>query len=265
MNKKNYISALLIAIFCYVFLLPFVFNTVNAGCKESRPASPPVLLSAVSQDRSVTLVWTEAQDPVTYYLVRYGLSKQNLEYGNPNIGPRGTTSFTVGELTNGIKYYFQVMAGNGCKPGKFSNTITAVPGGISTTSQKLPGNLSIYKQVLGDATSSAIKKTKEVKHTSSSTSINTQKACAFACQSWPLLVGEAIALLLFFYLAHRHSLIKPVFSAVIPVFVYILFYRINGTCTSYKFLCKYFVPLNIIIYISIFLMQKYKFMNRHND
>lgn len=265
MNKKNYIYALLITIFCYVFLLPFVFDRANAACKESRPTSPPILLSAVSQDRSVTLIWTEAQDPVTYYLVRYGLSKQNLEFGNPNIGPRGTYSFTVNELTNGLKYYFQVMAGNGCKPGEFSNTLTAVPGGIPTTSQKLPSNLSIYKQVLGDATSSAIKKTKEKKQISSITNINTQKACAFTCQSWPLLVGETIALLLFFYLAHRYSSIKPIFSVVIPVFAYILFYRINGECTSYKFSCKYFVPINIIVYISIFIVNKYKFMNRHND
>lgn len=255
----------MIAIFCYVLLFPFVFGRVNAACKESRPTSPPVLLSAVSQDRSVTLVWTEAQDPVTYYLVRYGLSKQNLEFGNPNIGPRGTSSFTVNELTNGIKYYFQVMAGNGCKPGEFSNTLTAVAGGEAKQTSKGPGNLSIYKQVLGDATSSAIKKTKEVKHTSSPTSINTQKTCAFACGSWPLLVGETIALLLFFYFAHRYSFIKPVLSVVIPVFTYILFYRINGSCSSYKFFCKYFVSLNIIIYISLFILQKYQFMNRHHD
>lgn len=102
-------------------------------CTDSAPGSTAKLTSAVSAGlHSITLTWTDAANPVTYYLLSYGLSSGNYIYGNPNIGGQGTTSYTVGGLNTGTKYYFVVRAGNGCMPGNYSNELSAVPGGVST-------------------------------------------------------------------------------------------------------------------------------------
>ncbi len=98
-------------------------------CNNAKPGSAPTLLSAVAGTNSVTLTWSEALNPVTYYLVTYGTAPGLQQYGNPNAGPAGTTQFTVSGLAGGATYYFRVRAGNGCKPGDFSNELSAGPGG----------------------------------------------------------------------------------------------------------------------------------------
>jgi hypothetical protein len=103
------------------------------ACTDPAPGSTAQLTSAVSSGaNSITLTWIDASNPVTYYLVSYGLSSGNYIYGNPNIGGQGTTSFTVGGLTTGKKYFFVVRAGNGCMPGVFSHEVSAVAGASPT-------------------------------------------------------------------------------------------------------------------------------------
>lgn len=95
-------------------------------CGDSRPISAPKLLIATANGKNqITLVWSKALDPVSYYLVAYGTKPGSLEYGNPNLGNRNTTSYTVKGLENGRTYYFKVRAGNGCMPGEFSNGMSA--------------------------------------------------------------------------------------------------------------------------------------------
>lgn len=98
-------------------------------CNDTKPGSAPTLLSAVAGANSVTLIWSEAKDPVTYYLVAYGTSSGSLQFGNPNVGGKGTTSYIVSGLSGGRTYYFKVRAGNGCAPGDYSNEIAATVGG----------------------------------------------------------------------------------------------------------------------------------------
>ncbi len=102
-------------------------------CTDSVPGSTVQLTSAVSTDaHDITLTWTDASNPVTNYVVSYGLSSGNYIYGDPNIGGQGTTSFTVGGLNTGTKYYFAVMANNGCTAGSYSNEMSEVAGGFPT-------------------------------------------------------------------------------------------------------------------------------------
>lgn len=116
------------------FYTPGTLPPPSGACTDPAPGSTAQLTSAVSTDaHSITLTWTDATNPVTYYLTSYGVSSGNYIYGNPNIGPQGTTSYTVGGLSTGTKYYFVIRAGNGCTPGSYSNELSAVAGASAAT------------------------------------------------------------------------------------------------------------------------------------
>ncbi|MCL4365875.1 fibronectin type III domain-containing protein, partial [Patescibacteria group bacterium] len=105
-------------------------------CGDSRPISTPKLVYAFASNKNeVTLVWTKALDPVSYYLVAYGTKPGQLEFGNPNVGNKETTRYSIGGLNGNQTYYFKVRAGNGCMPGDFSNEVAVKVSGknISTT------------------------------------------------------------------------------------------------------------------------------------
>lgn len=107
--------------------------TPASGCTDPAPGGLVELKTASpSGEYDVTLTWTDALDPVSYYLLSYGIESGKYLYGNPNMGGQGTTTYTVGGLTTGKKYYFVVRAGNGCTPGTFSNELSAVAGEIPT-------------------------------------------------------------------------------------------------------------------------------------
>lgn len=98
-------------------------------CSDQKPESAPTLLTAKASENSVTLRWSKGLEPVSYYLVAYGLTPGALQFGNPNVGGNDTTSFTVQNLSGGTTYYFRVRAGNGCMPGDYSNELSATPQG----------------------------------------------------------------------------------------------------------------------------------------
>jgi hypothetical protein len=105
------------------------FTTV--GCYDSAPGSTSTLTSAIANgSNKITLTWTDAANPVTRYLISYGLASGKYIYGSPNVGGQGTTSYTVGSLSSGNKYYFVVQAINGCAPGNFSNELSATAGDV---------------------------------------------------------------------------------------------------------------------------------------
>jgi len=118
------------------------------SCADTPPGSTPTLTSAVATgDDQITLTWTDATDPVSYYLLAYGTSAGQYIYGNPNIGGQGTINYVVGSLAKGSTYYFAIKAVNGCNSGSFSNEISATTtGGVvqdtSTPAQSSSDNIS---------------------------------------------------------------------------------------------------------------------------
>lgn len=234
--------------------------SVMAGCKDQEPGGKPVLLSADAGEKSVVLTWQKSPDPVSYYLVRYGLLKENPEYGLPNIGDRDTTSFTVRELVNGQKYYFQVRAGNGCRPGDFSDTLSAIPGQPKNAYKK--PNLSLYKQVLGETSTIETTKSKNIPIHAQQI-LGDSNHCAFSCYSLPILIGELTFLLMFFYFLLKYKILKTAYSVAIPIAGYVIFYSVNGSCNSYIFLCKYFLPISILTYLLTLILHKYYFFRLH--
>ena len=117
--------------------LTAIFYDVSKGCQNSPPA--PVLSSVVSDsNNTATLTWTDSADPVSNYLVSYGIATGSYIYGDPNIGAQGTTSFTVGALTGGKKYYFTIAATNNCGRSGLSNEISAIINPIPATPSPTP-------------------------------------------------------------------------------------------------------------------------------
>jgi Fibronectin type III domain len=102
------------------------------ACGDSKPDGAPVLLSAIpSGSNQVQLRWSGPSNPVSYYLVTFGTKPGEQLYGNPNVGPNGTNTYTVNGLPGGQRFYFKVRAGNGCMPGDYSNEVSAVSGGLA--------------------------------------------------------------------------------------------------------------------------------------
>jgi hypothetical protein len=99
----------------------------SSVCSDQKPGSAPVITSITQNEpNKVTLTWSKAKDPVSYYLIAFGTKSGEMLYGNPFVGDQNTTSYTVNNLVAGTKYFFKVRAGNNCMPGDFSNESSIV-------------------------------------------------------------------------------------------------------------------------------------------
>lgn len=97
----------------------------SSVCSDQTPGSTPILVSATALSKNqIKLTWSESSSPVTYYLLSYGNAPGKYLYGNPNIGSKGTSSYTVGNLASGSTYYFVIKAVNGCTHGNYSNELS---------------------------------------------------------------------------------------------------------------------------------------------
>ena len=243
--------SLVLFLFSLFLFVPYSF----AKCSDTRPTSAPVLLSAVPlNDTSVQLVWQEAQDPVSYYLLAYGTSEISFEYGVPDIGGKGTTTFTVDNLQKGVKYYFKVRAGNGCKPGEFSNKLSATPGKTEDDGYiPLPPKLTFGESILGATNSVELRKTKASYDSDIETLADDSDLVAgicIRCRAELFLLTEIIIIFLYFFLIQlfKPAFLKPIYVVFIPLLIFFLFHLANKGCISEEFLCKYFTYLNLFIF-----------------
>lgn len=104
-------------------------STSDSLCHDLVSSPPPRNFKAIGGQNSVTLTWDEPTGDFTYYLIAYSEDDHAATYGNPNVGGRGTNSYTINNLSAGITYFFKIRTGNGCASGPFSTIISATPGG----------------------------------------------------------------------------------------------------------------------------------------
>lgn len=103
-------------------------------CSDKSPGTTaPWLYEAIPQgDSTIMLNFTEADSPVTTYVLEYGTASGNYPYGVQNIGVNESDrmSFEVKSLDSDTTYYFRIRAQNGCAPGDWSNELSAKTEGI---------------------------------------------------------------------------------------------------------------------------------------
>lgn len=88
-------------------------------------------LPKTSVKGEVILNWLKLTANADKYTIAYGVQPGNYIYGLPDVG--NVSSFTVGYLNPGTRYYFVVRGVNGCMPGPWSKEWSAVaPGGGGT-------------------------------------------------------------------------------------------------------------------------------------
>ncbi|MBI2031561.1 MAG: fibronectin type III domain-containing protein [Candidatus Levybacteria bacterium] len=105
-------------------------NFTSPSCGDAVPGAPTLSSATSPSSSQVKLTWTTVSDPVSYYVVSYGLSSGNYIYGNPNVGKQD--NYTIGYLSPGVTYYFVVKAMNGCSAGASSNELAVVAGQSAT-------------------------------------------------------------------------------------------------------------------------------------
>jgi hypothetical protein len=113
------------------------FYSATAGC-SSVPAAPVLNSVTSNSDHQATLTWTDSANPVSNYLISYGITSGSYIYGDPNVGNQGITTFTIGSLAGNKKYYFVVGASNNCGASAFSNEMSVVAEPVSVAATPVP-------------------------------------------------------------------------------------------------------------------------------
>jgi LysM repeat protein len=99
---------------------------------------PPWIYGAIAQDSSSALLYfTEADNPVSKYVLEYGIKSGEYPFGVQDMGvnSRGQMTFLVKSLSPSTTYYFRVRGGNGCATGSWSNEISAKTKGLFSFNQ----------------------------------------------------------------------------------------------------------------------------------
>jgi len=124
MNKLiNYI--LITTFFLSVFFIKTGYVEA-VSCKNTRPGNAPDLFQIDATKNSAKLYFTPVNNNVTGYTIVYGLERGVESFGASfSQGPYGgVLTYDINFLNSDTTYYFRVRADNGCKPGKWSNSMS---------------------------------------------------------------------------------------------------------------------------------------------
>ena len=114
-------------------------TTNSPSCSDQVPgAKTPLLYGAIAQSSgSILLYFTEADSPVTKYVLEYGTKSGEYQYGVQDMGvnERNQMTYQVNALSPNTTYYFKVRGQNGCATGNWSNEISAKTKGFVSFNQ----------------------------------------------------------------------------------------------------------------------------------
>lgn len=114
-------------------------TNTSTSCKDQAPgAKTPLLYGAIAQSSDSILVYfTEADSPVTKYVLEYGTKPGEYQYGVQDMGvnERNQMTYQVNALSPNTTYYFKVRGQNGCAIGNWSNEISAKTKGFVSFNQ----------------------------------------------------------------------------------------------------------------------------------
>ena len=117
----------------------------TSKCTNSYPLAPTNLTANSNPDGSVSLNWVNTLSEHTGYLIAFGTSPNNYQYGAPDVG--NITNYTVQSLTPGAQYCFYVRSLNGCMPGDRSSEVCVNTGSTIIPTEVIPEGFSL--EVLG--------------------------------------------------------------------------------------------------------------------
>lgn len=95
-------------------------------CTDQAPPTAPMLYQIDIKGDSAKLYFAPAAGPYNKYFVAFGQNLNSEGYGAEyDTGMvKGAVTYQVNKLGANTFYTFKVRAGNGCKPGPWSNTLT---------------------------------------------------------------------------------------------------------------------------------------------
>lgn len=114
-------------------------TTGAPSCSDQAPGNKtPLLYGAIAQSSgSILLYFTEADSPVTKYVLKYGTKSGEYQYGVQDMGvnERNQMTYQVNALSPNTTYYFKIRGQNGCATGNWSNEISSKTKGFVSFNQ----------------------------------------------------------------------------------------------------------------------------------
>ncbi|MCW1948850.1 MAG: fibronectin type III domain-containing protein [Candidatus Shapirobacteria bacterium] len=229
-------------------------TTSNPGapqCTNSVPSAPTGFYATEYSGGSVTLHWNHTVSDHSGYLIAFGTSPGNYQYGAPNIG--NDDHYTVRGLTPNAQYCFYVRSLNGCMPGERTPEYCINPGSNIIAANTTPDGFQ--PGVLGVTTDN---------QSSDETTDGTDKnvgeilgESVAVCQKQWLPLLFLLAFLINFIVISRFSpnwFVLFLFPAITLLIDYI--FSKNNCCYGQKWLCNYYWIGNILSFLIPLILSK---------
>jgi len=226
-------------------------NPGSPQCNNSTPLAPTGFY-VVDNNGSATLHWNQTLSEHTGYLIAFGTSPGNYQYGAPNIG--NDDHYTVRGLTPNAQYCFYVRSLNGCMPGERSPEYCINPGSNIIANNIAPEGFQ--PGVLGVTTEEEL----QSKNSDLTTNPNTGEVLGESqttCQKQWLPLLFLLAFFINFIFISRFSpkwFILFLFPAITLLIDYIL--SKNSCCYGQKLLCNYYWVGNILSFLIPSILSK---------
>lgn len=221
-------------------------------CTNSVPSAPTGFYATEYSGGSVTLRWNHTVSDHSGYLIAFGTSPGNYQYGAPNIG--NDDHYTVKSLTPGAQYCFYVRSLNGCMPGERTPEYCLNPGSNIVAANIAPEGFQ--PGVLGVTTEEEL----QSKNSDLTTNPNTGEVLGESqttCQKQWLPLLFLLAFFINFIFISRFSpkwFILFLFPAITLLIDYIL--SKNSCCYGQKLLCNYYWVGNILSFLIPSILSK---------